>query len=243
MSRFPNFPNAHRAAPLGYESRADSTAVAPFFNAVYAWMSAGLALTALVAWWVSTQPQVMATIFRGPMLIGLVIVELALVFVISAATQRINATAATALFLLYSALNGLTLSVIFLLYTQSSLAGTFAVTAGTFAAVSVYGFVTKRDLTSMRSFLFMALIGLFLASIVNAFWANNILYWVITYAGVIIFVGLTAYDTQKLKHIAMQTAGDPALAARLAVNGALMLYLDFINLFLFLLRLLGSRRD
>jgi len=109
--------------------------------------------------------------------------------------------------------------------------------------VSVYGFVTKRDLTSLGSILFMALIGLIIASVVNMFWANNILYWVITYAGVLIFVGLTAYDTQRLRMIAMQTADNPALAARLSINGALMLYLDFINLFLFMLRLLGNRRS
>ena len=239
MSRFPSY----RSTGLEYESRADSATVAQFFNAVYAWMATGLALTAVVAWWVSTQPAVMAQIFRGPMLIALIIAELALVFVISMATQKINATAATVLFLLYSALNGLTLSVIFLIYTQASLAGTFAVTAGTFAAVSVYGYVTKRDLSTLGSILFMGLIGLILASIVNIFWANSTLYWIITYAGVLIFVGLTAYDTQKLKYIAYQTTDNPALAARLSVNGALMLYLDFINLFLFLLRILGSRRN
>jgi FtsH-binding integral membrane protein len=239
MSQFPTY----RSTDLQYESRADSATVAQFFNAVYAWMAAGLALTAVVAWWVSTQPEVMRQIFRGPMLIALIIAELALVFVIAAATTKINATAATVLFLLYSALNGLTLSVIFLIYTRGSLAGTFGVTAGTFAATSVYGYVTKRDLTSLGSILFMALIGLIIASIVNLFWANSTLYWIITYAGVLIFVGLTAYDTQKLKHIAYQTTDNPALAARLSVNGALTLYLDFINLFLFLLRILGSRRN
>jgi uncharacterized protein len=239
MSQFPSY----RAADLQYESRADSATVAQFFNAVYAWMAAGLALTAVIAWWVSDQPALMAQIFRGPMLIALIIVELALVFVISAATQKINATAATILFLLYSAINGLTLSVVFLIYTQASLASTFAVTAGTFAATSVYGYVTKRDLSSLGSILFMGLIGLVIASIVNIFWANSTLYWIITYAGVLIFVGLTAYDTQKLKQIAYQTTHNPALAARLSVNGALMLYLDFINLFLFLLRILGSRRN
>ena len=239
MSQFPSY----RATDLQYESRADSATVAQFFNAVYAWMAAGLALTAVIAWWVSDQPALMAQIFRGPMLIVLIIVELALVFVISAATQKINATAATILFLLYSAINGLTLSVVFLIYTQASLASTFAVTAGTFAATSVYGYVTKRDLSSLGSILFMGLIGLVIASIVNIFWANSTLYWIITYAGVLIFVGLTAYDTQKLKQIAYQTTHNPALAARLSVNGALMLYLDFINLFLFLLRILGSRRN
>ena len=149
---------------------------------------------------------------------------------------------ATGLFMLYSALNGLTLSAIFVVYTGASLATTFLVCAGMFAAMSIYGFVTKRDLTTMGSLLFMALIGLLIASVVNIFWANSTLYWIITYAGVLIFVGLTAYDTQNLKMIALQTADNPAMAARLAISGALKLYLDFINLFLFLLRTLGDRR-
>jgi len=240
MTRFPE--NSYGASPLGYESRANSATVAQFFNAVYAWMAAGLALTAVVAWWVSTQPQIVGML-RGPGIFLLFLVEIGLVFTISAAINRISATTATVLFLLYSALNGVTLSIIFLIYTQASLAMTFGVTAGTFGAVSVYGFVTKRDLTSLGSILFMALIGLIIASVVNMFWANNILYWVITYAGVLIFVGLTAYDTQRLRMIAMQTADNAALAARLSINGALMLYLDFINLFLFMLRLLGNRRS
>jgi uncharacterized protein len=241
MSSF-NDPFSNPRETLGYESRVGATTVAQFFNMVYAWMAVGLAVTAVVAFWVSTQPALMAQIFRGPALIILFIAEIGLVITISAAVQKINATAATVLFLIYSALNGLTLSVIFLVYTRGSLAGTFVVTAGTFAAMSVYGFTTKRDLTSMGSLLFMALIGLILASIVNMFWANTTLYWIITYAGVLIFVGLVAYDTQKLRYIAAQTGGEPALASRLAISGALALYLDFINLFLFLLRILGKRR-
>src|SRR5204862_4161782 len=137
---------------------------------------------------------------------------------------------------------GLTLSVIFLVYTQASLYSAFFITAGTFGGMSLYGFVTKRDLTSLGSMLFMALIGLIIASVVNIFWANSTLYWIISYAGVLIFVGLTAYDTQKLKQIAYATANDAAMAARLSINGALMLYLDFINLFLFILRIMGDRR-
>jgi FtsH-binding integral membrane protein len=242
MSNMPNPFGTARPTPLGYESATDSTTTAQFFNTVYAWMASGLALTAVVAWWVSSQPQLMRQIFRGPALIVLFIVEIGLVFVISGAINKINATAATALFLLYSALNGLTLSAIFLVYTQASLGSTFIVTAGTFGAMSVYGYVTKRDLTSLGSLLFMALIGLIIASVVNLFWANSTLYWIITYAGVLIFVGLTAYDTQKLKMIAAQTSGDPRLSSRLAISGALMLYLDFINLFLMLLRIMGNRR-
>ena len=242
MSQYPNpFADA-RGGPLGYESRTDSVTLVQFFNSVYAWMASGVALSAVVAWWVSTQPQLMAQIFRGPTLIILFLAEIGLVITIGWAINKISSGVATALFMLYSALNGLTLSVIFLVYTNASLVTTFAVTAGMFGAMSVYGFVTKRDLTQFGSLLFMALVGLIIASIVNLFWANSILYWIITYAGVLIFTALTAYDTQKLKLIAAQTADNPAMAARMAIVGALELYLDFINLFIMLLRIMGDRR-
>ena len=206
-------------------------------------MAAGLALTAVVAWWVSTQPQLMHTIFRGPTMIVLFIAEIGLVITVSRAINKIGTGAATALFMLYAALNGLTLSALFIVYANASLAATFIVTAGTFGACSVFGYVTKKDLTSLGGFLFMALIGLVIASVVNMFFASSALYWLITYAGVFIFIGLTAYDTQKLKMIAVQTENSPAIAARLSVVGALVLYLDFINLFLFILRLMGNRRN
>jgi FtsH-binding integral membrane protein len=241
MARMPNPFGSVRPYEMPHEGQVDAGVIARFFNAVYAWMAAGLALTALVAWWVSTQPQVMAQIFRGPVLIGLIIAQLVLVFTISAATQRLNAAAATALFLLYAGLNGLTFSVIFLQFQHATLASAFIITAGMFGAMSLYGFVTKRDLSGMGSILFMALIGLILASVVSIFWRNSMLVTIINYAGVLIFVGLTAYDTQRLKAIAVATAQDPAAAARYSVNGALTLYLDFINLFLFLLRILGRR--
>jgi uncharacterized protein len=245
MARFPNpgpfgFPRAH---PVQYESRADTVTVAQFFNAVYAWMAAGLGLTAVVAWWVSTRPDIMAQVYRGPLLIGLVIVELVLVGVISAAVQKVNAAVATVLFMLYSAINGLTLSGLFIVYAQATLASAFLITAGMFGAMSVYGFVTKRDLTAMGALLFMALVGLVIASIVSIFWHNSMLTTIINYAGVLIFVGLTAYDTQKLKEMALYTAGDAAMSARLSIRGALKLYLDFLNLFLFLLRIMGNRRE
>jgi uncharacterized protein len=165
------------------------------------------------------------------------------VFAISGAINRIGATAATALFLLYSALNGLTLSAIFIVYAHATLASAFIITAGMFAAMSLFGFFTRRDLSGLGSLLFMALIGLVLATVVSLFWHNTMLTTIINYAGVLIFVGLTAYDTQLLKHGAVATANDPAMAARLSVNGALKLYLDFLNLFLFLLRILGNRRS
>lgn len=244
MSRLPNpFGPPGYARPLDYAAPTDSAVVARFFNIVYAWMATGLALTALVALYVSQRPDWLANIFSPGLMIGLIIAELALVFVIGAAVRKVSAPVATVLFMVYAALNGLTLSVVFLAYTTSSIAGAFGVTAGTFAAMSVYGMVTRRDLTQLGSFLMMGLIGLVLASVVNLFWANSTLYWLTTYAGVLIFVGLTAFDTQRLKEIAHQTAGDAALASRLAISGALMLYLDFINLFLYLLRILGDRRS
>ncbi len=240
MSQFPN-PYARRTQPLDYGQV--SVTVAGFMNAVYAWMCVGLATTAVVAWWVSTQPQLMRSIFKGPTFIVLIIAELALVWVIGAAVQKISTGAATGLFILYSALNGLTLSVIFLVYNLSAIAATFVVTAGMFGAMSLVGYFTKRDLTQFGSFLFMALIGLILASIVNLFFASSTLYWIVTYAGVLIFLGLTAYDTQKMKQIAQAAESQGIDASRLAIVGSLSLYLDFINLFLFLLRILGKSRD
>lgn len=224
-------------------AQADDGTIARFFNAVYAWMSAGLALTALVAWWVASRPDLMAQVFRGPVLIGLFIAQIVLVMTISAATERVSAGVATMLFLAYSALNGLTLAGLFLIYTGASLSSAFVVTAGTFGAMSLYGMFTRRDLTALGSLLFMALIGLILASIVSLFWRSGMLQTIINYAGVLIFVGLTAYDTQRLKAVAAATANDARAAARLSVNGALTLYLDFLNLFLFLLRIMGGRRD
>lgn len=235
------FPNPYQPAqPLDYGRQLDAGVIARFFNSVYAWMAAGLAVTAAVAWWVSTQPAFIAQIFHGPILFILIIAQLGLVWAVAGAVNRINATAATVLFMLYSALNGLTLSVILLVYTQAVIASAFVVTAGTFAAMSVYGFVTRRDLTALGSLLFMALIGLILASVVSIFWHPTWLTVAINYVGVLIFVGLTAYDTQRLKHIALQTQNDPALAARMSIVGALKLYLDFLNLFLFIVSILGG---
>ena len=224
------------------ESIPGSPAIVAFFNAVYGWMAAGLGVTALTAWLVSHNLDAMRTVLSGPMLIGLFIAQIALVVVISSAIQRINANVATILFLLYSALTGLTLSGIFLVYATATITGAFLVTAVTFGAMSAFGMVTHRDLSGIGHFLYMALIGIIIASVVNMFFASSGMYWLITYAGVLIFVGLTAYDTQRLKVLAAQSAGDGALAARYSVVGALMLYLDFINLFLLLLRLLGDRR-
>ncbi len=212
--------------------------MARFFNAVYAWMAAGLGITALVAYYVSTHPDLMP---RPGVLIFLFLAELALVATIAAAVRRIGPTAATLLFLLYAALNGFTISGILLAYTHALIASAFMVTAGMFLAMSLYGFVTRRDLTSLGAYLFMALIGLILASVVSMFWHSSALSIAINYIGVLIFVGLTAYDTQRLKQLAYQTANDATMASRLAISGALTLYLDFLNLFLFLLSILGDR--
>jgi uncharacterized protein len=243
MSQVPFNPYGQSGGyPMDYsDAQATSQAVGRFFNSVYAWMCAGLAVTALVAWYVATNTQILLHIGGGG-LIGLFVVELLLVGVISAAVQRINAAMATVLFLVYAALNGITLSGIFLVYAQASLASAFAISAGMFGAMSLYGFVTGRDLSGWGQFLFMALIGLVIATIVSMFFHNSAFNTLVNYVGVFIFVGLTAYDTQMLKRIAVATAGNGALAARLSVSGALSLYLDFLNLFLFLLRIMGDRK-
>jgi len=224
---------------VGGNEMAGSPAIASFFNAVYGWMAAGLGLTALVAWLASNNAQAM-TATHGPMIIVLFIAQIVLVMAISGAVNRISANVATLMFLVFSALNGVTLAGIFLVYAHVTLAGTFLVTAVTFGAMSVYGMVTQRDLTRFGNLLFMALIGIILASVVNWFLASSALYMAVTYLGVLLFVGLTAYDTQRLKGLAAGTANNSAMAARYSIVGALMLYLDFLNLFLFLLQILGS---
>jgi uncharacterized protein len=218
--------------------------VGEFIRRVYNWMGLGLALTALVALYTASNQHLLSLIVGNSLVFfGLIIAELALVLILSAAISRMQSTTGMLLFFLYSALNGLTLSVIFLAYTRASIANTFFVTAGTFGVMSFYGYTTQRDLTSWGSFLFMGLIGIILASVVNIFLNSQMIYWVVTYAGVLIFVGLTAYDTQKLKTMAMAGFASEEDQRKTAVMGALALYLDFINLFLMLLRIMGSRRD
>jgi FtsH-binding integral membrane protein len=214
-----------------------------FLRQVYNWMFLGLAATAAISLIVSSSPSLAKAITGNTALfIGLVVIELAMVIGLSAGINRMSASTAVLMFFVYSALNGLTLSVVFLAFTSVSIASTFFVSAGTFAVVSIYGYTTKRDLTSMGHFLFMGLIGIILASVVNFFLHSRSLYWLVTYAGVIVFVGLTARDTQRLKLMAVSGAGDGEAGSKNAVIGALALYLDFINLFLFLLRIFGRRR-
>lgn len=215
-----------------------------FVRSVYNWMAIGLALTGFVAFYVANSESMMRLIFGNQIIFfGLIIGELALVFTISARVQKIKASTATALFVLYAALNGATLSAIFLIYTRTSITSTFFICAATFVTCSIYGMTTKRDLTSLGGFMAMGLIGIIIASVVNIFIGSYGLHMIISYIGVIVFVGLTAYDTQKLKTMALsQPAGlDAGVVRKGAILGALSLYLDFINLFLMLLRILGNR--
>ncbi len=206
---------------------------------VYAWMGAGLAITSFMALITLSSPAILSAIAGNRLLFyGLMIGELALVFTLSGAINRLSATTATLLFVAYSALNGVTLSIVALVYTANSIASTFVVTAGMFGAMSIYGYMTKRDLTSWGSFLFMGLIGVVIASVVNIFVASSAVSWVISGIGVIVFTGLTAYDTSKIKEMAAQGT----VGRKPAILGALTLYLDFINLFIMLLRFTGNRR-
>lgn len=209
-----------------------------FMQRVYQWMAMGLALTGLAAFVTLSNAALLRFLFQGGMWLFF-IAEFILVIWLSANIQKISAQAATLGFLAYSVLNGLTLSGIFLVYTAASISSTFFITAMTFAGVSVYGWVTKQDLTSVGSFCAMALWGVIIASIVNMFFHAPAFNWIVSYCGVAVFIGLTAYDTQKLKAIHQ---GMPGAPEQLAIFGALMLYLDFINMFLFLLRIFGRRR-
>jgi len=217
-----------------------------FIRSVYNWMAIGLGLTGLMAFYVSNNASLMKLIFGNQLLFfGLIIGELVLVFSLAGRAHKMQASTATGLFILYAALNGVTLSAIFLIYTRASITSTFLICAATFVACSIYGMTTKRDLTSLGGFLTMGLIGIIIASVVNLFVRSSGMSMIISYIGVLVFVGLAAYDTQKLKTMALsQPAGlDAAVVRKGAVLGALSLYLDFINLFLMLLRILGSNRS
>ena len=210
---------------------------------VFTFMSVGLGITAIIAYFIGNSQAIMSTLFRTPGLIfGLCLLELGVVFYLSLRIKSIPAQQAKVLFYLYSALNGLSLAPLFVVYTGTSIASTFFVTASMFLAMAIYGYTTNSDLTSFGSIMFMALIGLVVASIVNIFLHSETMAWFISGAGVIIFTGLTAYDSQKIK--SMYFEGDsPEISGKKAVLGALCLYLDFINLFIYLLKFLGNRRD
>ncbi len=215
-----------------------------FLAKVFNWMAAGLGITGLVAYFTASTGLAM-TIIGSPLFFILVLAELGMVFYLSARIGKIQASTASSLFIGYSVLNGLTLSVIFLAYTSSSIAGTFFITAGMFGAMAVYGLVTKRDLSGWGSFLFMGLIGIIIASIVNIFLKSSGMAWMISILGVFIFTGLTAYDVQKIKRIGEEGIMNQGMEMikKGAIMGALTLYLDFINLFLMLLRFFGGSRD
>jgi len=218
-------------------------AQATFISKVYAWMSAALLVTGITAMMTASNEALMNIIFSSTYVFyALIIGEIALVWYLSSRIQSMSAQTATYLFIAYSVLNGLTLSVIFVVYTGASIATTFFISAGTFTIMSAYGYYTKRDLTSIGRILTMALIGIIIASIVNIFVESTMTAKIINYVGVLIFVGLTAYDTQKLKEIYAGDTGSEEFR-KLSIMGALTLYLDFINLFLLLLRILGGRKD
>lgn len=208
---------------------------------VYAWMTAGLLTTGAVSALVASSSAFISLIYGTPLYLVLFLIELGMVWYLSARVGTMSVTRATTMFLLYSVLNGLTLAAIFLIYTESSIASTFFITAGMFGGMSAVGYVIKRDLSMIGNILIMALIGVILASIVNLFMQSTALFWVLTYVGILIFVGLTAWDTQRIKRMSQSVRTDDD-AHRVAIYGALILYLDFINLFIRLLRIFGSRR-
>lgn len=235
------YPNGQ--TPDGYIYQ-DASLQRSLVQRVFLWMTMGLSITALTAMLTFNSPQIFYAIISSKLLFyGLMIGELALVWYLSARVMSMSFASATACFGIYSVLNGLTLSVIFAAYTTTSIATTFFVTAGTFGAMALIGYTTKRDLSKMGSILMMAVIGLIIATVVNIFVGSSMLQMIISGAGVLIFTGLTAYDTQKIKEMLAYAEGDSDQVKKLSVLGALTLYLDFINLFLYLLRFLGSSRD
>ena len=223
---------------------ASSTTLPVLMRKVYTWMTLALVITGITAWGVAHSPAILQMIMTNKILFfGILIGELALVWGVSAAINRLSLTTATLLFVLYSVLNGVTMSFIFLAYTYESVASVFLITAGTFAAMAFFGYFTKTDLSSIGRILFMALIGLIIATIVNIFLKSSGFGMILNYLGVLIFVGLTAWDTQKIKQMLSMAEDTGETAQKVALMGALSLYLDFINLFIHLLRIMGNNRS
>lgn len=219
-----------------------SAAFPVLMRKVYVWMTMALVITGFTAYGVATSPGILLAISTNRILFwGLIIAEFALVIGVSAAINRLSLTMATLMFVLYSVINGALLSFVFLAYTASSIATVFFITAGTFAAMAFIGYTTKTDLTSMGKILMMALIGLIIATVVNLFIKSSGFTLILSYVGVLVFVGLTAYDSQKIKQMLLQAPDAGEGTQKLALLGALSLYLDFINLFLYLLRIFGKR--
>lgn len=223
---------------------AEKTVQSVLFRNVYTWMTLALVITGAVAMYMAKSMTLLSMIMQNSLLFwGILIAELGVVWYLSARIHRISFTSATLLFILYSILNGATLSMIFLIYTMSSIATTFFVTAGTFGVMALFGYVTKKDLTRLGSLCFMGIIGIIIASLVNIFLQNSMMEMIISYIGVLLFVGLTAYDSQKIKRLLMQDGVEiNETTQKIALLGAMTLYLDFINLFLYLLRILGDRK-
>ena len=241
MSQYPNPYSAHQ--PLGYRDSATDRTVFNFFNTVYAWMAVGIALTAVVGYAVAATPALRSIFFANMgVYVAFALGAFALSWYVQSQMGRLSVGTATVLFLVYAALIGAITSYIFIIYSPTVLLSAFLLTGGTFGAMSVFGFVTKRDLSGVGSFLIMAAIGLFIASLVNIFLASGPLSWLITYGVLIVFIGITAYETQMLKNMAIELGDNPAMAQRVAVVGSLVLYISFINIFLSILRILGDRR-
>ena len=235
-------PRVFGQSPMPISPTVAAERITAFLRKVYGWMCAGLAITALVALEVAGSPAILSRLVYNQFLfLGLILAELGLVFFLSARAERLAPATATALFVVYAALNGVTLSFVFLAYTGESVTNAFVVTAGMFGAMALYGSTTKRSLAGVGQFVFMGLVGLVLASLVGLFWHNDALQFVISAVGVIVFTGLAAWDAQRLKQMALATPGGQT--GSFAIVGALSLYLDFINLFLSLLRLFGTRRE
>ena len=214
-----------------------------FLTRVMGWMCLGLLVTAVIAWAIGTSDRAVTWVSDHPLVfIGLIIAQLVLVGALALRVSKMTPAVAAGVFLLYAGLNGITFSLIFAVYTTTSIVSTFLITSAMFGALGIFGFTTKRDLSSIGSIAFMALFGLIAASIVNLFWANSTLYWITTYAGVAIFSALTAYDMQKIKQLNVRGNTGTDEDKRESILGALTLYLDFINLFLFLLRIFGRER-
>lgn len=221
-----------------------SAALPVLMRKVYSWMTLALVITGFTAWGVANSPALLQVIYGSKFaLIALVVAELALVWSISGRINKMQLSTATLLFALYSVLNGVTFASIFLVYTAASIAKVFFITAGTFGAMALVGYTTKRDLSKMGSILFMALIGLVIASLVNIFTHSSVLTTIISYVGVLIFVGLTAWDSQRIKEMLLMQEDAGETAQKVALLGALTLYLDFVNLFIYLLRIFGNSRD
>lgn len=222
---------------------ATEVAVSALFKSVYMQMAAALSITGLVAYFLSQSQDFWIFLANNTSLIWVVLIaQVVLVIWLSARFTRMSMTTATLLFILYSAMMGVTMSTIFMVYTMSSITSVFFITAGMFLVMSLLGYFTRMDLTRLGSVLFMALIGVIIASLVNIFLKSEMLYWVVSYVAVVVFVGLTAYDTQKIKQMLVEYGEADEMGYKLALFGALTLYLDFINLFLYLLRIFGDRR-